>query len=137
MTGLTHGAHIRSYRGWQMKTVKSIPLSVHAGLETLAAPAIMVAPFVFGFGQAATILSIGIGVVLLALAIQIPGPNRSIPLSSHADLDYALASFAVIAGIGTGIATGAWVQAIFLVGIGAAMVALTASTRFSAARGVN
>lgn len=132
---LTHKAHIRSYAAPQMTPSRHIPLYLHAGLETLAAPAIMVAPFVLGFGTGATIFCVAIGVLLLGLALQVPGPRRSVPLSSHASLDYALAIFAAIAGLGVGLATGAWEQAIFLVGIGAAMAALTASTRFSASRG--
>ncbi len=118
-----------------MTAFRAIPLSVHAGLEMLAGPAVMAAPFVFGFGQAATILTVLVGFFLVGLALQLPGPRRSIPLAFHASYDYALAIFAVVSGLGVGVASGAWEHAIFLVGIGAAMVALTASTRFSAPRG--
>ena len=118
-----------------MTIFRYIPLWLHAGLETLAGPAVMVAPFVLGFGQAATIVSVLIGVFLITLALQIPGPQRSISLASHASFDYALAVFAMVSGLTVGVATGAWGPAVFLVGIGAALVALTASTRFSAPRG--
>jgi len=119
-----------------MTIFRHIPLSVHAGLETLLAPLLMVAPFLLGFGQAATVVSVLVGALLLGLALQIPGPQRSISLAAHAGFDYALATFAVVAGITVGIVTGAWEPTVFLVGIGAALVALTASTRFSAPRGV-
>lgn len=118
-----------------MTIFRHIPLWLHAGVETLLGPAVMVAPFLFGFGLAATVVSVLVGVLLLTLALQIPGPQRSISLSSHASFDYALAVFAVTAGLTVGIAIGSWGAAAFLVGIGAAMVALTASTRFSAPRG--
>jgi hypothetical protein len=118
-----------------MTIFRSIPLSVHAGLETLAGPAVMVAPFLLGFGQAATVISVLVGVLLIGLALQIPGPQRSISLSSHASFDYALALFAMVAGLAIGFSGGTWEPAVFLVGIGAALVALTASTRFSAPRG--
>jgi hypothetical protein len=118
-----------------MTLFRYIPLSVHAGLETLAGPAVMVAPFLLGFGQAATVISVIVGVLLIGLALQIPGPQRSISLSSHAGFDYALATFAMVAGLTVGITTDAWEPAVFLVGIGAALVALAASTRFSAPRG--
>jgi hypothetical protein len=114
---------------------RAIPLSVHAGLETLAAPAVMAAPFVLGFGAAATVACIAIGAVLLGLALQVPGPQRVVPLAAHASFDYALAAFAAIAGVMLGLATGSWVATVFLVGMGAAHVLLTASTRFSAPRG--
>jgi hypothetical protein len=118
-----------------MTIFRHIPLSIHAGLETLAAPLLMVAPFLLGFGEAATVVSVLVGVLLLGLALQIPGPQRSISLSSHAGFDYALATFAIVGGIAVGVVTDAWEPTAFLVGIGAAMVALTASTRFSAPRG--
>ena len=119
-----------------MTLFRNIPLSVHAGVETLAGPLVMAAPFVFGFGQAATVVSVIVGILLLSLALQIPGPKRSVSLSQHASFDYALATFATTAGAAVGIVTGAWAPAVFLVGIGAALVALTASTRFSVPRGV-
>ena len=115
-----------------MTLFRYVPLWAHAGLETLAGPALMVAPFLLGFGQAATVISVLIGVLLLGLALQLPGPQRSISLRQHASFDYALAGFAVFAGLALGILTAAWEPAIFLVGTGAAMAALTASTRFSA-----
>lgn len=118
-----------------MTIFRTIPLSLHAGLESIAAPAIMAAPFVLGFGQAATVLCVLVGVLLLGLALQIPGPQRSIPLAYHASFDYALAGFTAIAGLALGFTAGAWESAAFLVGIGAALVAMTASTRFSAPRG--
>lgn len=116
-------------------TVRAIPLSLHAGLESIAAPAIMAAPFLLGFGQAATVICVLVGALLLGLALQIPGPSRSVPLSQHASFDYALATFAAVAGVALGFAAGAWDSTVFLVGIGAALVAMTAATRFTAPRG--
>jgi hypothetical protein len=118
-----------------MTIFRHIPLSVHAGIETLVAPLLMVAPFLLGFGQAAAVVSVLVGVLLLGLALQIPGPQRSISLASHASFDYALATVAIVGGVTVGIVTDSWEPTAFLVGIGAAMVALTASTRFSAPRG--
>ncbi len=56
------------------------------------------------------------------------------PLTAHAGFDYALAVVAISAGLAIGAATGAWAESVFLVGIGVAQVALTASTRFTAPR---
>ena len=118
-----------------MTLFRNIPLSIHAGIETLAAPFVMAAPFIFGFEAPATITCFLIGGLLLYLALQIPGPQRTVPLSAHAFYDYALAAFAASAGLVTGVITGDWTPAILLVGIGVAQVALTASTRFSAPHG--
>lgn len=114
--------------------MRSIPLAVHAAIEVFAAPAIMVAPFLLDFGQAATVVAVTIGALLLGLALQAEGPRRTVPLSAHAGFDYLLAIAAAIAGLVIGLATGEWYAAVFLVGVGAAQVALTASTRFSLAR---
>jgi hypothetical protein len=111
--------------------VRGIPLSVHSALEIVAAPAIMAAPFLLGFGQAATVIAVTLGVVLLGHALQVEGPRRMVPLSTHADLDYGLAAVAMFAGLVLGIAAAEWSAAVFLVGVGVAQVTLTAFTRFS------
>ena len=115
--------------------MRSIPVGIHGALETIAAPAIMVAPFVFGFGEAATAVSLAIGVLLLGLALQLEGPRRTLPLSAHAGFDYVLAAVAVASGLAIGLIAGEWSAAVFLVGVGVIQVTLTASTRFSLASG--
>jgi hypothetical protein len=118
-----------------MSISRAIPLPIHAAIEILVGPAVMVSPLVLGFGQAAAVVTFVIGTLLLGLALQAAGPGRTIPVSAHAGFDYALALFAVLAGIAVGIATGDWAATSFLVGIGAFLVALTASTRFSVPAG--
>jgi hypothetical protein len=118
-----------------MTLSRSIPLFVHGAVETIAAPAIMVAPFLFGFGVVATAVAVAIGALWLSLALSIHGQPRPVPLSAHAGFDYLLAITAIVAGVAVGIATGQPSATVFLVGVGAAMMALTASTRFSVPRG--
>jgi hypothetical protein len=114
---------------------RGIPVSVHSVIEVIAAPAVMVAPFLLGFGTAATVLTVLLGVLLLGLALQAEGPSRTVPLSAHAGFDYVLAFTAVVGGIAVGVATGEWSSAVFLVGVGVALAMLAASTRFSVPRG--
>ena len=114
--------------------MRAIPLSVHSAVEMFAAPAIMVAPFLLGFGFAATVTSVLVGIALFGLALQTDGPGRALPLSAHAGFDYSLAFSAFVGGIAIGLGTGEWYAAVFLVGVGVAQVALTAQTRFSAPR---
>ena len=113
---------------------RGIPVTVHSAIEVIAAPAVMAAPFVLGFGAAATILSVAIGALLLTLALQVESPSRNVPLSAHADFDYALAFTAIVGGAAVGLVTGEIASTLFLVGVGAAMAILTASTRFTIAR---
>jgi hypothetical protein len=115
--------------------MRGIPLSIHGALEMLAAPAVMVAPFLLDFGPAATIAAVAVGALLLGLATQAESPQPNVPVSAHAGFDYALAAFAVISGLAIGLATGEWYAPVFLIGVGAAQVALTAVTRFSHPRG--
>lgn len=119
-----------------MSVSRAIPLPLHAAIEILAAPAVMAAPLLLGFSEPAGVVAFAFGAMLLGLAVQSIGPSRSIPLSAHAGFDYALAALVAVAGLGVGLATGEWAQAIFLVGVGVAQVALTASTRFSVPYGV-
>ena len=112
--------------------MRGISFSAHSALEVAAAPAIMVVPFLLGFGQAAAVIAFALGVVLLGHALQIEGPRRVVSLSTHAGLDYVLAALAISAGLGIGVATGEWGAGAFLVGVGAAQGTLTAFTRFSA-----
>ncbi len=113
---------------------RGIPATAHSAIEVIAAPAIMVAPFVLGFGTAATVLTVAIGALLLTLALQIDSPSRSVPLSAHAGFDYTLAFAAAVGGAAVGFISGELGAAIFLVGVGAAMALLTVSTRFTMAR---
>ena len=113
----------------------TIPFGAHAAIQTVAAPAVMASPFILGFGQAAGVVAFVLGVMLLGLSLQVAGTQRSIPLSAYAGLEYALALFAIVGGFVVGLATSEWNAGIFLVGIGAALVALTASTRFSVPAG--
>jgi hypothetical protein len=118
-----------------MTVSRAIPLSAHAAIEMVAAPAVIAAPILLGFGEAATVVAFVIGALLLGFAVQAAGPGRTIPLSAHAGFDYLLAVVAGISGLAIGIATGEWAQGVFLVGVGVALVALTASTRFSVPAG--
>ena len=100
-----------------MSISRAIPLSLHGAVEMFAAPAIMFVP------------------LLLGHALSLFGAHRPIPLSAHAEFDYVLAGAAILSGLGVAIA-GNGLAAIFLVGVGAAQMALTASTRFSVPRGI-
>jgi hypothetical protein len=118
-----------------MTLTRSIPVFVHGAVETIAGPVIMVAPFLLGLGVAATVVGVVIGALVLTLALSIHGQPRPVPLSAHAGFDYVLATTAIASGLVVGIATGQASATVFLVGVGVAIVALTASTRFSVPRG--
>ena len=51
-----------------MTAFRAIPIEVHAALEVVAAPLLLVAPFLFGFGAVAGAISIALGVLLIGVA---------------------------------------------------------------------
>ena len=116
-----------------MTLFRAIPIHVHAALEFVAAPALLVAPFVFGFGYLAGAISIALAVLLIGLAASVyggQGERGSLSPGAHAGLDLTLALFTVGAGLLVGL-TGDLVATVFLVGFGTAHLALIASTRFT------
>ena len=113
-----------------------VPLSIHGGIETLAAPLIMAGPLLLGLDTAAIVAGFVLGAILLGLSLSLFSERRVVPLRVHAEFDYVLAVAAVVLGIAIGIATGDVAAMVFLVGVGVAQTALTASTRFSVPRGV-
>jgi hypothetical protein len=119
-----------------MTISRTVPLPLHGALEVIAAPAIVAAPLALGLGTATSVAAFVIGVLLLGHALSIYGESRrTIPLSAHAGFDYLLAIAAVVCGVAIGLATGEGAATVFLVGVGVAQMALTASTRFSVPRG--
>ena len=113
-------------------STRAIPLSAHAAIEILAAPLLMAAPFFLDFGPAAGAITIALGTLLMGLAISTATEARTIPISAHAGFDYVIGMLTLITGVVIGIAGGEPIATAFLVGFGAAHLALTASTRYSA-----
>jgi hypothetical protein len=116
-----------------MSLFRAIPIHIHAALEFVAAPALLVAPFFFGFSHLAGAISITLAVLLIGLASSVyggQGERGNISPSAHAGFDLVLAAVTVTAGILVGL-TGDLVATVFLVGFGTAHLALIASTRFT------
>jgi hypothetical protein len=114
-----------------MTLFRAVPLAIHGVLEIIAAPVLIAAPFVLGFGPEAGAASIALGTMLMGLALSTHGEHRTIPLTAHAGFDYVISGLAIVAGLALAIGEAPLVATAFLVGFGAAHMALTASTRFS------
>src|SRR6185295_5829183 len=102
-----------------MSLFRAIPIHVHAALELVAAPLLLVAPFALGFPYLAGALSIGLGVLLIGLAASVYGDadRGNLPLSAHAGFDYTLAAATIAVGILAGIG-GDVIATVFLAGFG-------------------
>ena len=69
-----------------------IPVTAHTVVELLAAPLLMVAPFVLGFGLVSGAVTLALGMLMMTLAISAASEQRTIPLSAHVGFDYAIAT---------------------------------------------
>jgi hypothetical protein len=81
-----------------MTLLRLVPIHVHAALETLLAPVLIVAPFAFGFGPSAMVAAVVLGVVLMGTALTTGASLSGAPVgdsrfrvSDHASLDLGLA----------------------------------------------
>jgi hypothetical protein len=114
-----------------MTVNRAIPLALHGVFEIFAAPALIFAPFLLGFGPSAGAVSVALGAMLMGLALSTHGEQRTISLAAHAAFDYLLGGFAILTALALAFGSAPAVATVFLAGFGAAHLALTASTRFS------
>jgi hypothetical protein len=90
-----------------MTLLRLIPMHVHAVLETLLAPAIIVAPFVLGFEPAAMVAAVVLGMLLMGTALAAgaalgESPGRGLRVTAHASLDLGFALAALFAAVAFG-----------------------------------
>jgi hypothetical protein len=111
---------------------KQISLNLHGAFEIVAAPALIVAPFLIDFPTAGGIASFVIGVLLMGLTLSTLSEPRSIPLTAQAGLERVLAVAMILTGLAIGLVGGFATATIFMAGFGIAHLALTSQTRYSA-----
>jgi hypothetical protein len=114
-----------------MTLFRAVPLAVHGVIEIVAAAALIAAPFALGFGPAAGAASLALGAMLMGLELSTHSEQRTVPLTAHVGFDYLIGGLAIAAGLALSAGSAPLVATAFLVGFGAAHMALTASTRFS------
>jgi hypothetical protein len=115
-----------------MTLLRLIPIHVHAVLETILAPVMIVAPFAFGFSPAALVASVLLGVLVMGTAL-----NTSVALAGQggglrvsASLDLGLA----VAAAGSAIVFGLMhdpAAALFFGAVGLLQVLLATTTRYA------
>jgi hypothetical protein len=124
-----------------MNVVRLVPIHVHAALETLVGPLLMVAPFLLGFSTGAMIASVVLGALVMgtalaaAVSLTPEGARRSqVRVSAHAEADVALAVATAACAIGSGLA-GDSAAAGFFGATAIALSLLAMTTRYSTLRG--
>ena len=119
---------------------RTITLDTHNAIVLVTAPLLMVVPYLLTFSPGLGLLSFFLGCLMTSLALTDAAPSGSlavagrnrIPVAAHAGLDRALAAAIIGIGIVAAIPGGQPFASIFLVGFGAAYMAHTAFTRYSA-----
>lgn len=119
---------------------QAVKLETHNAIVLVTAPLLMVVPFLLGFSPGIGLTSFFLGAVMIGLALSEAAPTGTfagvsrdrLPIAAHADLDRALGAVLLGLGIVAGIRGEHPLATIFLVGFGAAHLAHTAITRYSA-----
>jgi len=111
-------------------TRRTIPLETHNALILAFAPLMMVVPYLLTFSPGVGLVSFFLGALLMGGALA--SSTKALPVSTHEGFNWIIGLSTLGIGIAAGIVGDVPVAAIFLVGFGAAHLALTASTRYSA-----
>ena len=118
-----------------MTAFRLIPLQVHGALEMLTGMFTMAAPFLFGFGPAATVIAVLVGAVMVGIALaaasaEPAGARGTLPVSTHHAFDYGLTFGLLGASVVVGI-DGDQVAALTLTAIALVTLVLNLTTRYS------
>ena len=118
-----------------MTAYRLIPLPVHGALEMLTGLFTMAAPFLFGFGPAATVIAVLVGAVTVGLALaaasaEPAGARGTIPVATHHAFDYGLTFGLVGAALVVGI-DGDTTASLTLAAIAFVQLLLNMTTRYS------
>lgn len=109
---------------------RPIKIDAHNALVLATAPLMMIVPYVLTFSVGIGLLSFFLGAVLMGVALSGIRSDRGLPASAIAGFDWMLGLTIFAIGIVSGLAGQSIFTTIFLVGFGAAHLALTASTRY-------
>jgi hypothetical protein len=115
-----------------MTALRLISLPAHGAVELLAGLFAMVAPFLFGFTPGGTVASVAIGALIVGLSLATASTAQgSLPIATHFAFDRGIVIALVGAGFVVALAGDA-AAALFLAITGAALLALSLTTRYSA-----
>ena len=116
-----------------MTAYRLIPLSLHGALEMTIGLATMVAPFVLGFGPAATLVGVAVGAVLTGIALASVTDEQGhigVHVSTLHAADYGIA-FGLIGAAAVVAAAGDGIAGVTFGALAALQLALNLTTRYS------
>ena len=116
-----------------MTAFRLISLPAHGALEFVVGLIVMAAPFLLGFTSAGAVAAVVIGALIVGLSLATASTEQgSLPIAAHFAFDRGLVVGLLGAGVVVGLAGDAG-AALFLALAGAALLALSLTTRYSAA----
>jgi hypothetical protein len=112
-----------------------ISIHLHSAIELMVGSALVVLPFVLGFGGATVAFSVTTGALVIGLALTAsePGARGSLPLAAHAAYDWGFGVGLVGAGFVFGLIDG-FAPMLFLLAAGAIELLLVTRTRYAPSR---
>jgi hypothetical protein len=112
-----------------------ITIHVHSAIELMLGAAMIILPFILGFGATAVAFSFTVGALVIGLALTAsePGARGSLPLAAHAAYDWGFGIGLLGAGLAFGLIDG-YRPMIFLLAAGAVELLLVAATRYTPSR---
>jgi hypothetical protein len=117
-----------------MTLLRLIPIHVHAVLETILAPVLIVAPFAFGFSPGALVASVVLGVIVMGHALStgatLAGQEGGMRVSAHASFDMVLALASLACAVGFGLVQDP-AAALFFGVVAVIQAVLTTTTRYA------
>jgi hypothetical protein len=111
---------------------RPVNLDVHNALVLATAPLLMIVPYLLTFSPGVGLLSFLLGAMLMGVALAGSSEQPSLPSSAIAGFDWTLGLSILGIGLASGVFGDQPVATIFLVGFGAAHLALAAVTRYGA-----
>lgn len=117
-----------------MTASRLITLQTHGALELLVGALTMLAPFVLGFGPAATVVAGVVGAALVGLALSSTAHDHqrpALPVATHHAADWGI-GFGLVGAAALLAAAGDLVAGATLVVIAGVLLALNSVTRYTA-----
>lgn len=108
---------------------RPIKIDAHNALVLAVAPLMMIVPYVLTFDPRVGLLSFFLGATAMGVALSSIRPH-ALPGSTVAGFDVILGLTMLLVGLVAGLTDQPVVTTLFLVGFGAAHLALTVSTRY-------
>lgn len=108
---------------------RPIKIDAHNALVLATAPLLMIVPYLLTFHPGVGLVSFFLGAALMGVALSGISPHR-LPGRAIAGFDVALGLAILLVGLAAGFSGQPVLTTVFLVGFGAAHLALAASTRY-------